>query len=112
MVLSLDYINCTRCVVHGDVSSHVLFSLFINELALVIINGRHVINLSSNFVPLVILLFADDLIFLSETIIGLQTRIDSLFSSPSILFLLSLKKKKITTLNIQVTMASYIYILY
>ena len=59
MVLSLDYINCTRCVVQGDVSSHVLFSLFINELALVIINGRHGIILSSNFVPLVIL-FADD----------------------------------------------------
>ena len=57
MVLSLDYINCTRCVVQGEVSSHVLFSLFITELAL---NGIHGINLSSNFVPLVILVFADD----------------------------------------------------
>ena len=57
MVLNLDYINCTRCVVQGEVSSHVLFSLFITELAL---NGIHRINLSSNFVPLVILVFADD----------------------------------------------------
>ena len=57
MVLSLDYINCTRCVVQGEVSSHVLFSLFITELAF---NGIHGINLSSNFVPLVILVFADD----------------------------------------------------
>ena len=82
-MLSLDYVNCTRGVQQGDVSIHVLFSLFINELALVIINGRHGINLSSNFVPLVILLFADDLIFLSETVIGLQTQINSLFSALS-----------------------------
>ena len=34
-----DYINCTRGVKQGDVCSPVLFSLFINELALDIINS-------------------------------------------------------------------------
>ena len=34
-----DYINCTRGVKQGDVCSPVLFSLFINELALNIINN-------------------------------------------------------------------------
>ena len=55
-----DYINCTRGVKQGDVCSPVLFSLFINELALdIIYNGRHGVSLSSDFVQLVILLFAD-----------------------------------------------------
>ena len=63
-----DYINCTRGVKQGDVCSPVLFSLFINELALGIINNdRHGVSLSSDFVQLVILLFADDMILLSET---------------------------------------------
>ena len=55
----------------------VLFSLFINELDLDIINnGRHGVSLSSDFVQLVILLFADDMILLSETVIGLQTQLN------------------------------------
>ena len=79
-----DYINCTRGVKQGDVCSPVLFSLFINELALDIINnGRHGVSLSSDFVQLVILLFADDMILLSETVIGLQTQLNSLFSAAS-----------------------------
>ena len=53
-----DYINCTRGVKQGDVCSPVLFSLFINDLVLDIINnGRHGVSLSSDFVQLVILLF-------------------------------------------------------
>ena len=37
-----DYINCSRGVKQGDVCSSVLFSLFINDLVLDIINnGRH-----------------------------------------------------------------------
>ena len=71
-----DYTNCTRGVTQGDVCSPVVFSLLINELALDIIkNGRHGVSLSSDFVQLVILLFADDLILLSETVIGLQTQL-------------------------------------
>ena len=79
-----DYIKCTRCVKLGDVCSPVLFSLFINDLALDIINNsRHGVSLSSDFVQLVILLFADDMILLSETVIGLQTQLNSLFSAAS-----------------------------
>ena len=68
----------------GDVCSPVLFSLFINELALdIIYNGRHGVSLSSDFVQLVILLFADDTILLSETVVGLQTQLNNLFSAAS-----------------------------
>ena len=70
-----DYINCTRGVKQGDVCIPVLFTLFINEGAVAIINnGRHGVSLSSDFVQLWILLFADDMILLSETVIGLQTQ--------------------------------------
>ena len=73
-----DFINCTPAVKQGDVCSGVLFSLFINELVLDIINnGRP----SSDSVQLVILLFADDMLLLSETVIGLQTQLNSLFSA-------------------------------
>ena len=79
-----DYTNCTRSVKQGKVCSPIVFSLFINELALDIINnGRHGVSLSSDFVQLVILLFADEIILLFETVIGLQTQLNSLFSPAS-----------------------------
>ena len=75
-----EYINCTRGVKQGDVCSPVLFSLFINELALEIIqNGKHGSTFGNDFIELFILLFADDIILLSETIIGLQTQLNSLY---------------------------------
>ena len=79
-----NYIKCTRGVQQGYVCRPVLFSLFIDDLALDIINnGRYRTSLSSDFVQLVILLFADDMILLSETVIGLQTQLNSLFSAAS-----------------------------
>ena len=60
--------------------SAVFFSLFINELVLDIINNDRP---SSDFVQLVILLFADDMILLSETVIGLQTQLNCLFNAAS-----------------------------
>ena len=79
-----DYINCTRGVKQGDVCSPVLFSVFINELALDITNsGRHGVSLSSDFVQLVILLSGDDMILLTETVTGLHTQLNSLFSASS-----------------------------
>lgn len=77
-----DYIRCTQGVKQGDVCSPVLFSLFINELALEIINnGRHGANFQ--LIELFILLFADDIALISETAVGLQTQLNSLHSAAS-----------------------------
>ena len=49
--------------------------LFINELGLEIINnGRHDATLNPDFIELFIMLFADDTVLLSETVIGLHTQ--------------------------------------
>ena len=73
-----EYINCTREVKQGDVCSPVLFSLFINELALEIIqNGKHGATFGNDFIELFILLLADDIVLLSS--IGLQTQLNSLY---------------------------------
>jgi hypothetical protein len=74
-----DYVNCSLGVKQGDICSPVLFSLFINELALEVIrNGRHGVTLTLDAFELFILLLADDVVLLSETIIGLQTQLNSL----------------------------------
>ena len=73
------FINCSAGVKQGDISSPVLFSLFINELALKVIeNGKHGVTFPLDPFELFILLLADDVVLLSETIIGLQTQINSL----------------------------------
>ena len=66
-----DYINCTFGVKQRDVCIPVLFSLFINELALEIIqNDRHGASIINDYLELFILLLADDVVLLSETVIG------------------------------------------
>ena len=53
--------------------------MFINDLAAdVIKNGRHGIQLLPDMIKLVILLFADDIVLLSDTIVGLQNQLDIL----------------------------------
>jgi len=77
-----DFVYCTFGVKQGDVCSPILFSLFINELALEIMNnGRHGLTLNPDILELFILLFADDLVLLSETVVGLQTQLNSLYSA-------------------------------
>ena len=74
-----DYINCTYGVKKGDVCSPVLFSLFINELAVKIIEkGKHGATLTIDYLELSILLLADDIALLAETVIGLQTQLNNL----------------------------------
>ena len=72
-------INCTQGVKQGDVCSPILFSLFINELALEIIeNGRHGVTINLDLIELFILLFADDIVLLAVTIVGLQSQLNNL----------------------------------
>ena len=74
-----DYVNCTAGVKQGDVCSPILFSLFINELALQVIDkGRHGACFMIDAFELFILLLADDVILMSETVVGLQTQLNSL----------------------------------
>ena len=63
----------------GEITRPLLFSLFINELAGDILkNGRHGIQLLPDMLELFILLFADDIVLLSDTIVGLQNQLDVL----------------------------------
>ena len=74
-----DYINCTAGVYQGDVCSLILFSLFKNELAIQVIkNGKHGGKCYCDLYELFILLLADDVILVSETITWLQTQINNL----------------------------------
>ena len=53
--------------------------MFINELTLEVIgNGRHGANFSADILEIFILLLADDIVLLSETVVGLQTQLNSL----------------------------------
>ena len=72
-------INCTMGVKQGDICSPVLFSIFINELTReVILKGKHGVSLSQELFELFILLLADDVVLLSETIVGLQNQLNCL----------------------------------
>jgi len=72
-------ISCSTGVKQGDVVSPLIFSLFINELATEVINsGRHGVTFPSDAFKLFILLLADDVVLMSETVIGLQTQLNSL----------------------------------
>ena len=56
--------------------------LFINELTLDIVNdGKHGAILSSTLVKIFILLFADDIVIVSETAIGLQNQLSELYKA-------------------------------
>ena len=73
-------VNCTQGVKQDDVGSPIFFSLFIAELALEIINnGRRGVTLSPDLIELFILLFADGIVLLSLTVIGLQIQLNSLY---------------------------------
>ena len=63
----------------GEITRPLLFSLFINELARDRIkNGRHGIQLLPDMLELFILLSEDDIVLLSDTIVGLQNQLDVL----------------------------------
>ena len=74
-------IHCIRGVKQGDVRSPILFSLFMNKLMLDMWQTwrNTYINLSEIFI--LALLFADDIILLSDTAIGLQNQLNILYRS-------------------------------
>ena len=77
-----EQINCTLGVKQGDICSPILFCLFINELALEVIrNGRHGATFLLDPYELFILLLADDLVLISETIVGLQNQLNNLHTT-------------------------------
>ena len=73
---------CPRGLRQGDNCSPLLFSLFINELANDIAqHGKHGIYLSPDVIQILILLFADDVVLFSSTVVGLQRQLDILCTS-------------------------------
>jgi exonuclease III len=74
-----EYFNCPRGVKQGCLLSPQLFSFFVNELAIEISKkGRHGIQLIPGAIEIFLLLFADDVILMSNTVIGLQNQINML----------------------------------
>ena len=56
---------CQKGLKQREITSTLLFSLFINELAMAVTkNGRHGIQLLPDMLELFILLFADDIVLL------------------------------------------------
>ena len=56
--------------------------LFINELTKDIIeSGKHGIQLAPDLIEWLILLFADDVVLLSDSVFGLQTQLNVLFNT-------------------------------
>jgi len=76
-----DAFFCPRGLKQGEVCSPVLFSLLINELTKEInANGKHGIQLSPDIIQILIMLFADDVALLSDSITGLQTQLNILYN--------------------------------
>ena len=88
---------CPRGLKQGEICSTVLFSLFINELANEIMQrGRHRIQLIPDLIEIFILLFADDVILVSDTVCGLQNQLNVLFDTANRLSLfVNMDKSKI-----------------
>ena len=73
---------CPRGLKQWAICSPVLFSLFISELANEIMyRGRHGIQLIPDLIEVFILLFADDVILVPDTVCGLQNQLNVLFDT-------------------------------
>ena len=70
---------CSRGLKQGDSCSPLLFSLLFNELANeIVLKGKHGITLSPDLLQVFIMLFADDIVLLFNTIAGLQQQLNVL----------------------------------
>ena len=74
-----EYFNCKRGLKQGCLLSPQMFAFFINELGLEMAkNGRHGIQLIPGAIEIFMMLFADDIILLSCTAVGLQNQLNVL----------------------------------
>ena len=92
-----DLFLCPKGLKQGEITSPLLFSLFINEVAVEIMrSGKHGVQLFPDLLEIFILLFADDIAVLSDTPRGLQTQLDILASNANALDLsVNLEKSNI-----------------
>ena len=75
---------CPRGLKQGEICSPILFSMFINELTKEIITqGKHGIQLTPELIEILILLFADDVVLVSDTVVGLQCQLNILYNVAS-----------------------------
>ena len=77
-----DYFDCPVGLKQGCMASPQLFSLFINELALTMKQDQNLrgIQLQPNDIEILLLMFADDVALLADTVIGLQRQLNVLYN--------------------------------
>ena len=74
-----DYFNCHIGLKQGCLLSPMIFSIFINDLTVMIQNsGIRGIQIFPDAVEIFLLLFADYIALISDTIVGLQRQLDIL----------------------------------
>jgi hypothetical protein len=77
-----DSFLCPRGLKQGEINSPIIFSLFINELTKdILAEGRHGVQLFPDLVQILIMLFADDVALISDSVIGLQTQLNILYNT-------------------------------
>ena len=88
---------CPRGVKQGEVCSPVLFSLFIDELAREMNEyGKHGVQLLPDLLEICILMFADDVCLISDSVSGLQNQLNVLLKTAKTLELtVNLEKSNI-----------------
>ena len=75
-----DYMNCTIGLKQGCLASPILFSFFIDELESVMNNSDlSGIQLHPDITQIILLMFADDLALVSDTVVGLQRQLNILY---------------------------------
>jgi hypothetical protein len=101
--------KCPNGLKQGDNCSPILFSLLINELADDIVKkGKHGITLNPDMLQLFILLFADDVVLLSHSVVGLQCQLNNLgLTSKQLGLTVNMDKSKIIVFRNGGPLASY-----
>ena len=77
-----EFFDCLRGLKQGCNLSPKIFSILINQLAEnVIKHGRHGVQLMPDVTDVFLLLFADDVVLISDSVIGLQNQLNTLYDS-------------------------------